>query len=162
MSTVRAREFTSHVPSGRPRFVTTSTPSSEPHRRTRRDHATEIAEDYVEAIAELESDRGECRVVDLAKRFGVSHVTVNRTVARLCKEGLAETDPYQPVSLTARGRRLASRCRKRHEVVLQFLVSIGVPPEIAAIDAEGIEHHVSPQTLRRFETIANERDQTTE
>ncbi|MEM9366235.1 MAG: manganese-binding transcriptional regulator MntR [Planctomycetota bacterium] len=155
---MRTFHHLTHDLPGKPPFVPPASPASEPHRRTRRDHATETAEDYVEAIAELEASRGECRLVELAKRFGVSHVTVNRTVSRLCKEGLAETAPYQPVSLTARGRRLANRCRKRHEVVLQFLVSIGVPAEVAAIDAEGMEHHVSPQTLRRFEAIASEKD----
>ena len=123
---------------------------SEPHQRTRRDHATENAEDYVEAIAEIESAERVCRLVDLARRFGVSHVTANRIVARLAKEGLVETQPYQPVSLTRKGRLLATRCRKRHETVFRFLRCIGVDEKTAAIDAEGIEHHVSPSTLELF------------
>lgn len=51
--------------------------------QTRREHASEIAEDYVEAIADLISETGEARVVDLATRLGVTHVTVNRTIVRL-------------------------------------------------------------------------------
>lgn len=126
-----------------------------PHRRTRHDHSTEIAEDYVEAIAEITAESGACRVVELAKYFGVSHVTVNRTVGRLQNEGLVTTEPYKPVRLTAKGQRLASRCRSRHEVVYQFLLAIGVDPQTAAIDAEGIEHHVSPSTLKCFNRIAH-------
>ena len=121
-----------------------------PHLRTRNDHSTELAEDYVEAIAEIAASHGSCRVVDLAKHFGVSHVTVNRTVGRLQNEGLVKTEPYKPVGLTAKGARLAVRCRERHEIVYQFLLAIGVDPQTAAIDAEGIEHHVSPATLRCF------------
>lgn len=127
---------------------------SEPHRRTRRDHATENAEDYVEAIAEIEAASETCRLVDLARRFAVTHVTANRIVARLTKEGLVETQPYQPITLTRKGRLLATRCRKRHEIVFRFLRCIGVDEKTAAIDAEGIEHHVSPSTLELFHQFA--------
>lgn len=123
-------------------------PVADPHRRTRRDHATETAEDYVEAIADIVDRQGSCRLVDLARRFGVSHVTVNRIIARLLDNGLVKTEPYRPIELTSKGNRLARRSRQRHEVVYQFLLSIGVPDSVAAIDAEGIEHHVSPETLQ--------------
>ena len=126
---------------------------SEPHKRTRRDHTTETAEDYVEAVAEILSEKEQCRVTDLAKRFAVSHVTVHRIVARLQTEGLIITEPYQPITLTAKGKRLASRCKQRHEVVYNFLIAIGINEAAAAIDAEGIEHHVSSETLKRFEEL---------
>lgn len=125
--------------------------SSHPHRRTRRDHSTETAEDYVEAMASILEENGTCRVVDLAKQFGVSHVTVTRIVARLQDEGLVQTEAYRPIQLTNKGRRLAKKSRDRHEMVYQFLLAIGVDEKTAAIDAEGIEHHVSPSTLARFE-----------
>lgn len=119
-------------------------------RRTRRDHATETAEDYVEAVAQLESEHGECRGADLARRFEVSHVTVTKTIARLKEEGLVDTRPYGPITLTARGRRLARESQERHELVLEFLLAIGVSEQAARIDAEGIEHHVSNETLNCF------------
>jgi DtxR family transcriptional regulator, manganese transport regulator len=123
------------------------------HRKTRADHASELAEDYVEAIAEISAANGLCRVVDLATRFGVSSVTVNRTVARLVRDGYASTLPYSPIELTPAGARLAKQSKKRHDIVYQFLLSIGVSDATAAIDAEGIEHHVSPETLRKFQTL---------
>lgn len=123
------------------------------HERVREAHAQEIAEDYVEAIAEVIADRGVCRVVDLTRRFGVSHVTVSRTVGRLVKQGLARTEPHQPIELTAKGRRLAESSRERHELVYRFLRAIGVAERVAAMDAEGIEHHVSPETLDRFRAV---------
>lgn len=119
----------------------------DPHERTRRDHASETAEDYVEAIDDLLAAGGNCRVTDLAKRFGVSHVTVTRTVARLQRDGLAETVPYGPISLTEEGRTLARNARERHRAVVEFLVALGVSDAQAQIDAEGIEHHVSDETL---------------
>jgi DtxR family manganese transport transcriptional regulator len=123
------------------------------HRRTRQDHSTETAEDYVEAVAEILQQQQTCRVVDLAKWFDVSHVTVTRIVSRLKRAGFLETEPYRPISLTEKGSRLASESRRRHEVVYRFLISVGVPEKIAAIDAEGIEHHVSPETLERFRLL---------
>ena len=130
-------------------------PESSAHARTRQDHAAETAEDYGEAIAEVAEARGACRIKDLAERFGVTHVTVIRTVQRLERDGLVRTEPYKPVELTLKGHRLAAACRRRHEIVEWFLLAIGVPPEVAAVDAEGIEHHVSEATLARFEAIAD-------
>ena len=131
---------------------------SAPHERTRADHATELAEDYVEAIAELADAEGRCRASDLARRFGVTPVTVSRTIGRLARDGFVTTEPYGPVELTAAGRRLAAAARTRHEVVLAFLRTLGVDEKTAAIDAEGIEHHVSPQTLARMEAFVADRE----
>ncbi len=125
------------------------------HKRTRKDHSTETAEDYVEAVYDFIDSDGSCRVVDLASRFGVSHVTVIRTVKRLEREGYLSTAPYQPIELTAKGRRLARDCRQRHETVYRFLLAIGVPERVAVIDSEGIEHHVSAETLRCFQAIVD-------
>ncbi len=122
-------------------------------RYTRAEHATETAEDYVEAIADLIEVRAEARVVELARRLGVTHVTVNRTLARLQRAGYVQARPHRPVELTEAGRDLAMAARRRHRVVADFLRRIGVPPRIAERDAEGIEHHVSPETLASFERI---------
>lgn len=121
--------------------------------RTRKDHALETAEDYAEAIADIEAAQGACRVADLALRFGVSHVTVSRTVGRLVRDGFAQTERHAPVVLTPKGRRLAALAHRRHEVVLQFLLALGVSPATAFADAEGIEHHVSEDTLACFEAF---------
>lgn len=124
------------------------------HRRTRDDHAAETAEDYVEAVEHLAQEIGRCRVVDLARHFGVSHVTVTKIVTRLQGEGLMNTEPYGPITLTPKGRKLAAASRRRHQIVYEFLLAIGVDERTAAIDAEGMEHHVSPRTLACFEQIA--------
>lgn len=115
--------------------------------RTREDHARETAEDYVELIDALISERGEARAVDLAERLGVSPVTVGKTVQRLQREGYVTTRPYRSVFLTEMGKALAEHSRARHQLVLRFLGAIGVPEQVAEADAEGIEHHVSAQTL---------------
>lgn len=129
------------------RPVRPSSLQAESLRRTRLKHARETAEDYVEAIADLSVAAGEARVVDLARRLGVSHVTVNRTLARLRREGLVTAQPYRAIFLTPAGRRLANESRRRHETIVRFLKSLGVSEAAAVIDAEGIEHHVSSETL---------------
>ena len=123
-------------------------PRSVPYSKTRRHHANETAEDYVEAVSDIIAESGECRVLDLARHFDVSHVTVSRIVKRLQGEKLLSTAPYRPVELTAKGKRLANRVRERHEIVLDFLMAIGVDQTTAEIDSEGIEHHVSDVTLK--------------
>lgn len=130
-------------------------PNARAHQRVRHDHSTETAEDYVEAVAEVVDSDGACRVRDLADRFGVSHVTVIRTIKRLEGEGLVRTEPYKPIELTAKGRKLARQCAERHETVVRFLQAIGISQRVAETDAEGIEHHVSRETLARFKQIAD-------
>ena len=123
------------------------------HRRTRRDHSVETAEDYVEAIAEVLAEKGACRVVDLARRFDVSHVTVTKIVARLKESGLVIGEPYKPMELTKAGQKLAEQSRQRHEVVFRFLLAHGVSRAVAATDSEGIEHHVSSETLKAMQSF---------
>jgi DtxR family manganese transport transcriptional regulator len=111
----------------------------------------ELAEDYVETIADLIDTRGEARVTEIAQSLGVSHVTVVRTVARLQRSRLVTARPYRSIFLTPRGRALAEQSRRRHRVVLQFLVAIGVSEKAALADAEGLEHHLSEETLAALE-----------
>jgi DtxR family manganese transport transcriptional regulator len=119
-------------------------------RRTRQEHSQEIALDYVELIAELITATGEARVTDLARRLGVTHVTVNRAIQRLRRGGLVNARPYRSILLTDAGRKLSEGSRRRHEIVVEFLKSLGVPDAVAHLDAEGMEHHVSKKTLAAF------------
>jgi DtxR family manganese transport transcriptional regulator len=128
-------------------------PQAESFHRWRRDRASEIAQDYVEAIADLSAALGEARVTDLARRLGVTHVTVNRTLGRLQQAGFVLTKPYRAIFLTDTGKKLAEESKRRHETVAAFLRSLGISEKISELDAEGIEHHVSPETLAAFERM---------
>ena len=112
-----------------------------------------MAEDYVEAIADAISQHGICRAIDLVKHFDVTHATVNNTIGRLQRDGLVVTEPYQPIELTAAGKRLAAQSRHRHEIVKAFLRRLGVSERTAANDSEGIEHHVSKETLDAMKSV---------
>ena len=119
--------------------------------RTRADHRQELAEDYVELIAELIESNGEARAVDLAGRLGVTAATVANAIARLQRDGYVKSEPYRAIFLTERGKELAAYCRRRHRIVLALLLALGVDPATAEQDAEGIEHHVSEPTLAAIE-----------
>lgn len=117
-------------------------------RRVRADHSAELAEDYVEMIADLIDDRGEARCTDVAMRLGVANATVVKTLKRLQTIGLVTQEPYRAIFLTTEGWKMADDARRRHALVEKFLLALGVSQETARIDSEGIEHHVSVETLR--------------
>jgi DtxR family manganese transport transcriptional regulator len=116
--------------------------------RAREANRRETAEDYVELIDDLARDHGEARLVDLSHMLGVSAATARKVLDRLQRAGLVESRRYRGLFLTDEGRALAAWSRERHEVVEAFLLAIGVPPGAAELDAEGIEHHVSRETLQ--------------
>ena len=118
--------------------------------KTRNAQSTALLEDYAELIADLLAAGGEARPTDIARRLGVSHATAIKAIARLKREGLVTAKPYRGVFLTQAGESLADRVRLRHRLVVDLLIAVGVPPDAAEQDAEGMEHHVSDITLAAF------------
>lgn len=116
--------------------------------RVREAHQTETTEDYVELIADLIEAQQEARLSDLSARLGVSHPTASKVISRLKEEGYVESQPYRSIFLTEKGAILAKACKERHQTILSFLIRLGVSPEVAEFDAEGIEHHISKETLK--------------
>ncbi len=129
-------------------------PNAEAHSRgfkqSRDARRNTLLEDYVELIADLIADGGEARQVDIAARLGVAQPTVGKALRRLGVAGLVVQKPYRGVFLTEAGQKIARESRLRHQTVEAFLRSLGVSSETARIDAEGIEHHVSDETLAAF------------
>jgi DtxR family transcriptional regulator, manganese transport regulator len=130
---------------------------SEPFKEVRRQHSTEAAEDYTELVYDIISEKGQARTCDIASALGVSHVTAVKTIQRLQNEGYLETAPYKPVSLTPKGRALALEFKKKHHAVVTFLRTLGVSHRQAEIDAEGMEHHISDETLQKIYSFLSER-----
>jgi DtxR family manganese transport transcriptional regulator len=130
---------------------------AEAFRQAREARKAELFEDYVELIDDLIRDGGEARQVDIACRLGVAQPTVARMLRRLIDEGLVSRRPYRGVFLTEKGQALAAQSRLRHEIVERFLIDLGISPEAARRDAEGIEHHVSQETLEAFRRFSETR-----
>ncbi len=144
------------VRAGMPKRATFS-PQRNAFAKTRADHAMETAQDYVEAISDILHQRGECRVKDLTRVMGVSHVTVTRIIARLRDLDLVATERHRPIRLTTKGATMAAASRARHEIVFELLRALGVPAAEAQRDAEGIEHHVGEKTLEAMRKVASNR-----
>lgn len=119
-----------------------------------------LAEDYVELIADLLREEGEARAVDLARRMGVAQATVTVALTRLKRAGLVDTKPYRGIFLTPEGQALAEAARRRHELVVRFLLALGLDHETAETDAEGVEHHVSEKALKAFARFLAEREKS--
>lgn len=111
-------------------------------RQVREAHRRELIDDYVELISDLIIEVGEARQVDMAARLGVSQPTVAKMLKRLASLGFIQMI-RRGVFLTPEGEKLAQESRERHQIVENFLLVLGVSPEIARRDAEGMEHHVS-------------------
>lgn len=109
-----------------------------------------LLEDYVELIADLHAAHGEARATEIAKRLGVTHPTALKSIGRLKREGLATARPYRGVFLTDAGVELANRVRARHRLMVELLLAVGVPAEVAETDAEGMEHYASEASLTAF------------
>lgn len=128
-------------------------------RQVRVARRSEVTEDYVEMIATLIAERGEARPVDIAARLGVTQATVSKTIARLQREGFVVQQPYRAVFLTDSGQKLADDSHARHCIVVAFLRALGIDEETVQHDAEGIEHHVSQQTLDAFARFIDQKKQ---
>ena len=121
--------------------------------RVRQAHQMEATEDYVELIDDLIASQGEARLVEVAERLGISQPSASKTLARLQRDGYVTSEPYRSIFLTDKGKTLADKSRARHDIVFRFLLAIGVSEETAKHDSEGVEHHVSDETLAAFQRI---------
>ena len=114
----------------------------------RNQNKNEMLEDYVEAIQDILKNKGDVKNGDLAQHFGVSQATVNKNLKRLISFKLAKSEPYRSIFLTEKGEKLATKSKQKHEIVYNFLIKLGVSRKTAENDSEGIEHHVSEETLK--------------
>jgi Mn-dependent DtxR family transcriptional regulator len=122
--------------------------------------ATSIAsQDYLEQIFHLIELKGYARSVDIAANLGVSQASVSAMLKRLGADGLVIYEKYRGVILTPQGSDLAQYIIKRHEVLTRLLRHFGLDEETIYRDVEGMEHHISAETLKAFILLANELDQ---
>ena len=120
-------------------------------RNIRNAHDVENTEDYLELISDMLNKTGEARIVDIANKFDIAQATANKTIKRLKIQGYLEKEPYRSIFLTLKGQQIASKSKRRHKIVYDFLINLGLGKKIAQLDSEGIEHHVSEFTLKKLE-----------
>ena len=107
------------------------------------------AEDYLEAIYIL-SQKGKPKVRELARRLCVSPSSVVEFLRRLSEQGYIIYKKGGEIRLTEKGLEVARKIYNRHVVLTEFLTYIGVPRDIAEIDACRIEHLLHDETVERI------------
>jgi Mn-dependent DtxR family transcriptional regulator len=125
-----------------------------PARKTRRNSSA--VEDYLERILELIDSKGYARVVDIATSLKISQASVSNMVQRLDGDGLLKYEKYRGLVLTAAGETLARNITRRHQLLTDFLSLLRLDRQVIHHDVEGMEHHISPPTLRAIEALTAE------
>lgn len=115
---------------------------------------SQSAEDYLERIHELIEEKGYARVVDIASSLQVKQASVTSMVQKLGELGYVNYEKYRGLILTDKGREVATRIQKRHETLSRFFSLLGLDAATQQADIEGIEHHLSPDTVECLEDLA--------
>ena len=115
---------------------------------------SQSAEDYLERIHELIEEKGYARVVDIASSLDVKQASVTSMVQKLSELGYINYEKYRGLILTDKGREVARRIQRRHETLSRFFSLLGLDPKTQQADIEGIEHHLSPETLACLADLA--------
>ena len=134
--------------SRRSRYFHSGVPTSTKIRRN-----SSAVEDYLERILELIDSKGYARVVDIANSLEISQASVSNMVQRLDGDGLLKYEKYRGLVLTAAGEALARNITRRHQLLTDFLTLLRLPKRVIHHDVEGMEHHISPPTLRAIEKL---------
>lgn len=115
---------------------------------------SQSAEDYLERIHELIEEKGYARVVDIASSLQVKQASVTSMVQKLGELGYINYEKYRGLILTEKGREVARRIQKRHETLSRFFSLLGLPSKTQQADIEGIEHHLSAETVECLADLA--------
>jgi len=107
-------------------------------------------EDYLEVILELVELKGYATTLDISRYMNVSAPSVTKMLQKLDENGYLEYEKYHGINLTQKGNQLADSIRQKHGILLEFFEILGVGHDAANQDAEGIEHHLNPKTIRQL------------
>lgn len=115
--------------------------------------ATPSMEDYLERIYKLIDEKGYARVSDIAEGLEVHPSSVTKMIQKLDKDNYLVYEKYRGLILTSKGKKMGKRLVDRHKLLEQFLGLIGVHEENIYTDVEGIEHHLSWDSITCIETL---------
>ena len=117
---------------------------------------SQSAEDYLERILELVQETGQARVVDIANSLNIRQASVTNMVKKLCELGYVDHEKYKRgLVLTNEGRSVAQRIQRRHATLSRFFSLLELDSETQRRDIEGIEHHLSRDTVRSLDDLAS-------
>lgn len=114
---------------------------------------TPSMEDYLERIYKLIDEKGYARVSDIAEGLEVHPSSVTKMIQKLDKDNYLIYEKYRGLVLTNKGKKMGKRLVDRHQLLESFLATIGVQEENIYKDVEGIEHHLSWDSITCIETL---------
>ena len=106
----------------------------------------ESAENYLETILVLKRSLGKVRSIDIVRALNFSKPSISRAVRLLKEDGYITVDSDGWIELEPKGEAIAEKILERHELITQWLIMLGVNPEVASQDACKMEHDISEQT----------------
>lgn len=115
--------------------------------------ATPSMEDYLERIYQLIDEKGYARVSDIAEGLEVHPSSVTKMIQKLDKDNYVVYERYRGLILTSKGKKMGKRLLERHHMLEELLFLIGVPEETIYKDVEGIEHHLSWDSITCMEAL---------
>lgn len=126
--------------------------------RTPRTSGSVAMDDYLEQILHLieENGKGYARPVDISKNLGISQASVTNMLQRLNSEGLVNQERYGGATLTEKGLTIANAIVMRHQMLTKFLRLFDLDEATIYRDVEGMEHHVSRDTLNVITSLVAE------
>lgn len=119
------------------------------HEFIREGSSTRI-EDYLEVISELVELKGYATTLDISRYLSVSAPSVTKMLQKLDDGGYLEYEKYRGINLTQKGNQVADTIRQKHGILLEFFEILGIGYDTANRDAEGVEHHLNPKTIKQL------------
>jgi len=113
-------------------------------------------DDYLEQIHNLIGEKGYARPIDISKNLNISQASVTNMLQRLDAEGFVHHEKYKGTTLTEKGATIAAAIITRHDALTEFLRLFNIDEETIYRDVEGMEHHVSKDTLSVITAIVSE------
>ena len=107
----------------------------------------ESGEMYLETILVLTNRNGMVRSIDISEEMNYSKPSVSRAMGLLKEGGYIKVDGSGYITLTDSGMEVASKIYDRHNTLSDFLIKLGVTPEVAVEDACRWEHIISDESV---------------
>jgi Mn-dependent DtxR family transcriptional regulator len=133
-------------------------------KKTPRTSGSVAMDDYLEQILHLIEEKGVgyARPVDVSKKLNISQASVTNMLQRLDAEGFVNHEKYRGTTLTEKGLTIANAIVMRHQMLTKFLRLFGLDEETIYKDVEGMEHHVSKDTLNVITSLIAELEEDPE
>ena len=110
----------------------------------------ESGENYLETILVLSKKMGAVRSIDVANELNFSKPSISVAMKHFREDGYINMDKDGIITLTDKGREIATRVYERHQLIAKILISLGISEETAYEDSCKIEHDLSQESFEKI------------